>query len=234
MPAYSSENILKTEDSLGYYFNEKKFLIEALTHSSYANEHPGGGTPYNERLEFLGDAVLGLAVVEALYFSEEELTESDMAKMKSFLVSRTVLSEAARGLELGSVIRLGRGEEGSGGRDKDNILADAMEAVFGAVFVDGGYDAARGVVLRILDDRIEEAVRTKQSHDYKTELQERTQNKYGRLPVYNIIREEGEEHNKIFTVEVVVDGVSMGRGVGRSKKEAQMKAAKEALDVIDG
>lgn len=233
MPAYSSENILKTEDSLGYHFNEKKFLIEALTHSSYANEHPGGGTPYNERLEFLGDAVLGLAVVEALYFSEEELTESDMAKMKSFLVSRTVLSEAARELDLGSAIRLGRGEEGSGGRGKDNILADAMEAVFGAIFVDGGYDAARDVVLRILDDRIEEAVRTKQSYDYKTELQERTQNKYGTLPVYNIIREEGEEHDKTFTVEVFVDGVSMGSGVGRSKKEAQMKAAKEALEVID-
>ena len=172
-------------------------------------------------------------LVEALYFSEEELTESDMAKMKSFLVSRTVLSEAARELDLGSAIRLGRGEEGSGGRGKDNILADAMEAVFGAIFVDGGYDAARDVVLRILDDRIEEAVRTKQSYDYKTELQERTQNKYGTLPVYNIIREEGEEHDKTFTVEVFVDGVSMGSGVGRSKKEAQMKAAKEALEVID-
>ncbi len=230
MPASFLKSLKKLEGSLGYEFKNTALLIEAVTHSSYSNEHPDKAPTYNERLEFLGDAVLGLAVVEELFRVEERLSESDMAKLKSFLVSRPVLSEAARRLNLGMVLRLGKGEEASGGRGKDNILADALEAVVGAVFIDSEYYVAKEVILRILGERIEQTVRTRKSHDYKTELQELTQEVYGSLPEYRVVKEEGEEHNKTFSVEVLISGHCMGGGKGRSKKEAQMAAAREALE----
>ncbi len=230
MPASLSKSLKRFESLLSYRFRDPSILVEALTHSSYSNEHPDEAPTYNERLEFLGDAVLGLTVVEALFKAEERLPESEMAKLKSFLVSRTVLSEAARRLGLGSVVRLGKGEEASGGRNKDNILADALEAVFGAVFLDGNYNSARKVILSTLGGEIDKAIQTGMSHDHKTELQELTQNLYGSLPEYRVVKEEGKEHNKVFTVEVLIEGRRMGRGRGRSKKEAQMKAAREALD----
>ncbi len=230
MPASFSRSLKKLESALDYTFQDTSLLVEAVTHSSYSNEHPDEAPTYNERLEFLGDAVLGLAVVEELFRVEETLSESEMAKLKSFLVSRPVLSEAARGLDLGRVLRLGKGEEASGGRDKENILADAIEAVVGAVFIDSDYYVARRVILHVLGDIIENTIRTRKSHDYKTELQELTQDVYGTLPEYRVVKEEGEEHNKTFTVEVLVGGECLGRGRGRSKKEAQMRAASEALD----
>ncbi len=224
-----SRSLKKLESALDYTFRDPSLLIEAVTHSSFSNEHPDKTPTYNERLEFLGDAVLGLSVVEELFRVEETLSESDMAKLKSFLVSRPVLSGAARRLELGMVLRLGKGEEASGGRDKENILADALEAVVGAVFIDSDYYVAREVILHIIGKTIENTIKTRKSHDYKTELQELTQDIYGSLPEYRVVKEEGEEHNKTFTVEVLTGGECMGSGKGRSKKEAQMKAAKEAL-----
>lgn len=229
MHASYSRNISLIEQTLGYYFHDRSLLLEALTHSSYANEHPEEGCAYNERLEFLGDAVLGLVIVESLFRQEPPFAESEMAKMKAYLVSRTVLSDIARKIKIGEVVRLGRGEEASGGREKDNILADAMEAVFGAVFLDGGFIQARQVVLGLLGGCVEEMLRTGKSHDYKTDLQEKTQSLFGSLPEYRLVLEEGEEHDKRFTVEVYVEGRMMGRGRGRSKKEAQMNAAAEAI-----
>ncbi|VAX28122.1 Ribonuclease III [hydrothermal vent metagenome] len=229
MPVSFSRSLKKLESALDYTFRDPSLLIEAVTHSSFSNEHPDEAPGYNERLEFLGDAVLGLSVVEELFRVEAILSESDMAKLKSFLVSRPVLSEAARGLELGMVLRLGKGEETSGGRDKENILADALEAVVGAVFIDSDYYVARKVILHIIGKKIENTIKTRKSHDYKTELQELTQDIYGSLPEYRVVKEEGEEHNKTFTVEVLIGGEYMGSGKGKSKKEAQMKAANEAL-----
>lgn len=234
MPASFLKNLKRLEASINYSFREQSLLLEALTHSSYLNEHPDEMVSHNERLEFLGDAVLGLTVVEDLYKAGENLSESEMAKLKSFLVSRMVLSDTARQLRVGSFLRLGKGEEGSGGRDKDNILADAIEALFGAVFLDGGYAEAKRIIKNILGSEIRKTITTRKSHDYKTELQEMTQNIHGRLPEYRVISEEGEEHAKTFTVEVIVNGKLTGTGSGRSKKEAQMRAAREALKKLTG
>jgi ribonuclease-3 len=232
MHASLSESLKRVESSIGYHFKDHSLLIEAITHSSFSNENPKEAPGYNERLEFLGDAVLGLAVVEELFGTEGRLSESEMAKLKSYLVSKTVLSDSARRLGLNAVLRLGKGEELSGGREKENILADALEAVIGAVFLDSNYETARGVILRILDRNLRKTIETRKSHDYKTDLQEITQNIYSSLPEYRILREEGEEHNKIFTVEVIINGAPLGTGKGKSKKEAQIKAAKEALSRI--
>ena len=229
MPASYSKSLKKLENTLGYTFKDITLLQEALTHSSYANEHQKEGVRDNERLEFLGDAVLGLSVVESLFRAEALLPESDMARLKSFLVSKTVLSEIARALSIGKFLRLGRGEERTGGRDKENILADAMEAVFGAIYMDGGFYEAKRVILRLLNERIQETLRTGEAHDFKTVLQEITQERFGVLPEYSVIREEGEEHKKTYVVEVTVNGEKMGEGSGRSKKEAQMMAAKMAI-----
>ncbi len=232
MPASYSKSLKTLESSIGYTFNDIELLQEALTHSSYANEHQKEGIRDNERLEFLGDAVLGLSVVESLFRAKEQLPESDMARLKSFLVSKTVLSDIARALCLGQFLRLGKGEQRTGGRDKDNILADAMEAIFGAIYIDGGFQEARKVIVRLFNERIQEALRTGEAHDFKTVLQELTQGRFGVLPEYSVIREEGEEHKKTYVVEVTIKGEKMGEGTGRSKKEAQMMAAKRAIEKL--
>jgi ribonuclease-3 len=230
MPVSSSRNLKIIEDLIGYTFQNNSLLLEALTHSSYSNEHPDEDPPYNERLEFLGDAVLGLVVVEELYRGNSSMSESEMSKLKSFLVSKVVLADLSRRLELGEYILLGKGEESSGGRDKDNILADALEALLGAIFVDSNYISAREATLRLFGATIQETIEGGRSYDFKTELQEVTQNKYNALPEYRVVREEGEEHDKTFVVEVYINKKSMGMGMGKSKKEAQMSAAEKALD----
>jgi len=229
MPASYLKNLKKLEKKLNYNFKDTKLLLEALTHTSYSNEAPQEGIPHNERLEFLGDAVLGLVVVEELFSAKEHLKESEMAKLKAFLVSKSVLAKMARNIKLGSYLRLGKGEETSGGRKKENILADAMEAVFGAIFLDSNYTEAKNVITALMRKRLDSTIKTKHSHDYKTELQELSQHMFGLLPEYRTIKEEGEEHSKEFTVEVFINGKKMGRGKGKSKKEAQMKAARGAL-----
>ncbi len=232
MHASYSKNLKTLEEAIGYSFKERSLLIEALTHSSYANEHQKEGVSDNERLEFLGDAVLGLVVVDSLYSASERLPESDMARLKAFLVSKNVLSNIARKLGIGEYLRLGKGEERTGGKNKDNILADAMEAVLGAIYIDGGFKEAKRVINRLFQERITEAVQTKEAYDYKTALQELTQNRFGVLPEYEIVREEGKEHEKTYAVEVFIKGEKMGEGTGRSKKEAQMMAAKMAIEQL--
>jgi ribonuclease-3 len=225
----AGHDISKLEKSLVYRFKDKKVLIEALTHRSFYHENHDKADGYNERLEFLGDSVLGFVVVEALFSSDRRLTESVMAKTKSYLVKEAVLSEIASSISLGRYLRLGKGEEVTGGRTKRSLLADAVEAVMGAVYVDGGYEKARELILRLFKDRIDAILSSGEFHDFKTELQEKTQMLFGTIPEYRLIKQEGEEHNKIFTVEVYIAGERFGKGFGKSKKEAETFAAEEAL-----
>ncbi len=225
----SKQDVAGFENKLGYCFKDKKLLLEALTHRSFHHENPDKSFSYNERLEFLGDSVLGLVVVEYLFKSERDYSESTMSKVKSYLVKESVLSEVATDISLGKYLRLGKGEEETGGREKRSILADALEAVFGAIYIDGGYDAAGAAILRLLRVRIGEALSSEQFFDYKTELQERSQIEFGVLPQYTTVKQEGKEHKKMFTVDVFIRGSRLGRGSGMSKKEAETSAAREAL-----
>lgn len=232
MPVYYSKNLEELERVLGYNFKSKELLIIALTHKSYHHENPEEAPICNERLEFLGDAVLGLAISEILYRNEQNFMESDMSKMKSYLVRESVLYEIASKISLGSYLLLGKGEEFTGGRAKKSILSDAVEAVFGALFLDSNYEITKSVISKLFKDKIDKVISKKEGYDFKTELQEKCQGLYGVLPEYKIVKQEGEEHKKIFTAEVYINSVFFGRGTGRSKKDAQMNAAKEALEKI--
>jgi len=230
MHASFSENLEKLERDLRYPFRKRDLLTEALTHRSYHHENPDRVPSYNERLEFIGDSVLGLVVVEYLFNFRSKFTESEMSEIKSYIVKGSLLSEVAAGISLGRYLRLGKGEDETGGRAKKSLLGNAMEAVFGAVYLDAGYDTARKTILGLFEERILEAIRSGQYHSYKTELQEESQMRFGVLPEYRIISQEGEEHLKTFSVEVFIAGKSFGKGTGRNKKEAQTSAAKEAME----
>jgi ribonuclease-3 len=229
MPVLYSKNIGKLEESLGYVFKDKRLLIEALTHSSYHHENPEEVCDFNERLEFLGDAVIGLAVSHILFSDESHLTEANMSKMKSYLVNESILFEIASNISLGEHLRLGKGEELTGGRTKKSVLSNAMEALFGAVFLDSDYITAKSLFLGLYSKKLPAVISKNEGYDFKSELQEKIQGIYGTLPEYRIIREEGEEHKKIFTAEVYINGLLYGTASGKSKKEAQILAAKQAL-----
>ncbi|MFD4558822.1 ribonuclease III [Streptomyces sp. NPDC058469] len=212
------------EGRLGYHL-ESALLVRALTHRSYAYEN--GGLPTNERLEFLGDSVLGLVVTDTLYTTHPDLPEGQLAKLRAAVVNSRALAEVSRGLELGSFIRLGRGEEGTGGRDKASILADTLEAVIGAVYLDQGLDAASELVHRLFDPLIEKSSNLGAGLDWKTSLQELTATEGLGVPEY-LVTETGPDHEKTFTAAARVGGVSYGTGTGRSKKEAEQQAAESA------
>jgi ribonuclease III len=228
----SEYDVSGLEQDLGYSFKKKEILTEALTHRSFFHENPDRADTYNERLEFLGDSVLGFVIVEYLYGMDSRLSESVMAKMKSYLVKESVISEVSSSLSIGKYLRLGKGEEATGGRKKKSLLADAIEAVLGAVYLDGGLTTAREVILRLFRRKIDDLVSSGEFHDFKTELQEKTQLLFGTIPEYKTIREEGAEHRKVFTVEVMIQGERYGTGSGKSKKEAETLAAKEALNKL--
>ena len=230
MPVSSSENLEKLERDLGYSFHQRTLLLEALTHKSFHHENPSHVSSHNERLEFIGDSVLGLVIVEHLFHDKKGYTESEMAEIKSYLVRGLLLSEIAHTIGLGKYLRLGKGEEETGGRNKKSLLANAMEAVFGAIYLDGGYGAAQESILRLFKERVVSALSSGQYHNYKTDLQEESQMRFGVLPEYHIIHQEGEEHRKIFTVEVFIAGRRLGSGSGKNKKEAQTAAAKKAIE----
>jgi ribonuclease III len=218
----SSHTLL--EGRLGYKL-ESALLVRALTHRSYAYEN--GGLPTNERLEFLGDSVLGLVVTDTLYTTHPDLPEGQLAKLRAAVVNSRALAEVGRGLDLGSFIRLGRGEEGTGGRDKASILADTLEAVIGAVYLDQGLDAASELVHRLFDPLIEKSSNLGAGLDWKTSLQELTATEGLGVPEY-LVTETGPDHEKTFTAAARVGGVSYGTGTGRSKKEAEQQAAESA------
>ena len=219
-------------ESLGYVFRDKGLLEEALTHKSYYHENREIAASHNERLEFLGDAVIGLIIVEYLFLQEKQYPESVLAKVKSYLVSEMVLAEIAASLSLGKYLLLGKGEESTGGRDKKSILANALESLIGAVYLDSDYERTKSIVLDFFRERIDSAIQSGEFFDYKTELQEKTQLLYGTLPEYRVIRQQGEEHKRVFTVAVYLNGKELGIASGRRKKEAETLAAQKALGKI--
>ena len=219
------------QSALDYRFRNVRLLEEALTHKSYVNEQRAAGSD-NERLEFLGDAVLSLVMSEQLGALLPHAPEGALSKHKARLVSESMLADAARRLQLGSCLRLGRGEELSKGRDKDSLLADAVEAVIAAVHLDGGLDSSRSVVVKLFQHELSQVASQRQrpgEGDYKTQVQEWCQRRFDSLPSYAVVRESGPDHDKVFEVEVTVNGEVVGRGAGRSKKEAEQSAAKQAL-----
>jgi ribonuclease-3 len=213
------------ERALGLEFRDASLREAALTHRSFAFEE--GVLPTNERLEFLGDAVLGLVITDLVYRAYPELSEGELAKLRAAMVNMTMLAELAGELGLGQAVRLGRGEELSGGRSKASILADALEAVLGAVYLDRGIEGARALIERLFWPRVEAYGRGEGARDYKTSLQELAAQDLGRLPEYRV-QERGPDHQKEFTATVYLAGQPYGEGSGRSKKEAEQEAAREA------
>ncbi|WP_078898460.1 ribonuclease III [Streptomyces sp. CNQ-509] len=211
------------------YELEPALLVRALTHRSFAYEN--GGLPTNERLEFLGDSVLGLVVTDTLFRGHPDLPEGQLAKLRAAVVNSRALAEVSRGLDLGAFIRLGRGEEGTGGRDKASILADTLEAVIGAVYLDKGLEAASELVHRLFDPLIEKSSNLGAGLDWKTSLQELTAARGLGVPEY-LVSETGPDHEKTFTAAARVGGVTYGTGTGRSKKEAEQQAADTAWRAI--
>jgi ribonuclease-3 len=208
---------------------EPSLLDRALTHRSYAYEN--GGLPTNERLEFLGDSVLGLVVTDTLFRIHPDLPEGQLAKLRAAVVNMRALAEVARTLGLGAFIRLGRGEETTGGRDKSSILADTVEAVIGAVYLDRGLEVAAALVHRLFDGLVEEASGLGAGLDWKTSLQELTATLGLGVPDYQV-SEQGPDHEKTFTAQVLVAGQARGSGTGRNKKEAEQGAAEAAWNAL--
>ena len=202
-------------------------MLQALTHSSYVNEKGLSPLESNERLEFLGDSVLEIVITDELFSGFPDLTEGELTKVRAFLVRKRTLSEVARSIDLGGYLLLGKGEEATGGRKKPSIVANALESLLGAVYLDGGFDSARECALRLLGERLEGAVRG-ELMDFKSRLQEVVARDQRGVPKYRV-REEGLAHDKTFHAEVRVGERSFGPGSGRTKKEAEQEAAKMAL-----
>ncbi|RMF46219.1 MAG: ribonuclease III [Deltaproteobacteria bacterium] len=224
-----SKELSELEEAIGYRFADRELLVKALTHKSYANEHREQGALDNERLEFLGDAVLDLAVSQTIFRQEPKLAEGEMTRVRAEVVSEPSLAEVARRLGVGAHMLLGRGEEMTGGREKESLLSDAMEAILGAIFLDGGFSQAEQAVRRWMAGRIESAAREKTGLDAKTRLQELLQAREGRLPRYVLTGTEGPDHARRYHVEVHFDGAAIGSGKGRTKKQAEQNAARAAL-----
>jgi ribonuclease III len=221
-------NIAELENRLGYAFRDCAWLDRALIHSSYAFEYPQGG-PSNERLEFLGDAVLNLIISDLLMAIHREAPEGVLSRRRASLVNARHLAGIARRLELGTYLLLGRGEERQGGRKKPSVLADALEAVVAAIYLDGGYESAREVVRGLFQGKLELHDGEIIPLDFKTALQEHAQKWLKVSPEYHLVQETGPAHSRMFKVEVWVAGSPMGRGQGKSKKQAAQEAAHQAL-----
>lgn len=218
------------ENKIGYIYQNKSLMSEALTHSSFSNEGKKCGRD-NERLEFLGDSILSLVVAENLFTHYKHLPEGELTKLRASLVCEKSLFSFAQEIELGSYLRVGKGEEHTGGRKRPSILSDAFEAVIASIYLDGGYDAAREFVLKFIPSRID-VKKTGALSDYKTALQEIIQKNREEKVEYVLIEEVGPDHNKAFTVEVHLNSNVIGSGAGKSKKQAEQLAAKEALELM--
>jgi ribonuclease-3 len=215
-----------------YDFKDKSILTTALTHSSYANEHRNEGVACNERLEFLGDSILGFVIASYLYERFPNMPEGRLSKLRSAVVCEAMLSKKAKELQLNKLLRLGRGEENTGGRERTSIMEDAMEAVIGAIYLDGGLEEARRFILDLLKDEVDKVVSSRSVLDTKTALQELLQRNGTTSITYKIISESGPAHNKLFVSEVCCNNRILGKGTGRSKKEAEQAAAGEAIELL--
>ena len=222
--------LTKLEQGLGYTFRNKALLENALTHSSYANENRERHLPDNERLEFLGDSILGFVVAEYLYRNFPNKPEGELTRIRADLVCERNLAEAAATVELGSYLLLGHGEEQGGGRKRDSIVSDAMESVIAASFMDGGFAAAKEIIDRLILSNIPKG--RPRNFDYKTAFQELVQRKKDQQIHYELTGESGPDHDKHFEVEVLLNGKAVGHGVGSSKKRAEQAAAEAAIEAL--
>ena len=221
------QNLESLEEIIGYSFKNKELLVKALTHSSFANEEEPGSD--NERLEFLGDAVLDMVISNMLFEELKDSREGDLTKLRAAIVCEKSLARISKDKGINNYLRLGHGEEQSGGRTRNSIVADGMEAIIGAVYVDSGFTAASKMIESLFEEAIKDAKEGKVIQDSKTKLQEKLQ-KNGPCSIeYRLIKEEGPDHAKLFTMAVCVNGREEGIGMGKSKKEAQMAAAEAAL-----
>jgi ribonuclease III len=221
------------EGHLGYTFADPALCEAALTHKSWVNEATDPTRTDNERLEFLGDAVLALVVSDLLMRRFPDRAEGELSKTRAVIVSEAGLARAAQAIGLGQWVFLGRGEDQAGGRGKPSILSDALEALMGAIYLDGGLAPARAVAERLFGDALKDA-HNEARHDYKSRLQERSQALLQATPQYRVVGQEGPDHDKRFAVTISLGGREYGRAVGRSKKEAEQSAAAQALAILDG
>ena len=219
-----AEKLKELEKRLGYSFKEKALLREALTHPSY-------GFPHNERLEFLGDSVLGVCISHLLFEAFPSAKEGELSKRRAHLVKEETLFEISHKLGLFEFLRLGKGEELDGGRRKPSVLASALEALIGAIYLDGGLEEALEITRRLFEDFIKDS--SLEDADYKTQLQELSQAIFKETPIYQLISERGPDHQKTFEAIVLIKGHIWGKGEGKTKKEAEQKAAKEALNKLN-
>ena len=223
--------IKELEEAIGYRFQNIGLLQNALAHSSYANERWHNSLMSNERLEFLGDSVLGMLVADYLYRSFPDRPEGELTRMRADMVCEHTLASIAQGLGLGQHLLLGKGEEQGGGRSRESILADAVESVIAACYLDGGMDAAKAFVEKFV--LVNVPVRKLNNADYKTALQELVQQKKNQTIVYTLVGESGPDHDKQFRVELTINGEPAGVGVGSSKKRAEQDAARQALEALN-
>ncbi len=224
-------NFKKVENIIGYKFKDKALLTRALTHSSAIMDNPE--LLSYERLEYLGDAVLDLLVTTLLYNSYPDKSEGWMTKVRASIVSETPLAQIARDINLGTFLILGKGTENAGGRELSSILSDSIEAIIGALYIDGGITVAQKFIIPYMESKLHDSIKQGKYFDYKTSLQELMQ-KNGNVSIkYELVKEEGPPHDRMFTTSVAVDGRKLGTGIGKSKKAAQQDAAKKALEEIN-
>ena len=223
------KELAELQRALHVKFRRLNLLDQALSHSSFVNEMPEADLPHNEKLEFLGDAVLELIISHELFGAYPQYFEGELTKLRAAVVRKTTLAKVANSLGIGSYIRLGKGEEQGGGRRRNSLLADAMEAIIGAIYLDGGLDAARKFVTGHFSEEIERLDQDHHKMDYKSILQEITQARFQALPKYSVLRESGPPHDRIYEVSLSIAGEPYGVGKGPSKKEAQQEVARVAL-----
>ena len=223
-------NIVELQNKIDYQFQDANFLKEALTHSSYSNEFKKIKNKNNERLEFLGDSILGLIISNYLFRLKKDLPEGELTKIRAAIVCEKSLKEVAKYIGLGEFLYLGKGEESTGGRTRDSILADATEALIAAIYLDGGFKKATDFVLINMEEIIQQAIQGKIMRDYKTQLQELIQKDNKENISYTLAEQLGPDHDKTFKMNVFVGEEIIGTGIGKSKKEAEQQAARDALE----
>jgi ribonuclease-3 len=228
-----SADLDRLQETIGIHFHDNALLGQALVHRSYLNENPDFELPSNERLEFLGDALLDLIVGEHLYAEYPEMNEGQLTSLRAALIKASTLARFARSMDLGQHIYLSHGEDERGGRERVGLLSDAFEALVAAMYLDAGLEATTDFVIELVRPEADHIVENGLQRDHKSRLQEWTQRELGTTPTYRTVTEQGPDHAKEFTVQVVVTGEISGRGQGRSKQAAEQKAAKEALAAIE-